>query len=146
MMKITRSQLRRLIKESLDDENPYSIERQLKSNNLEHINQGIDLAIMMGDIPDPISVDIKQGRKNDAIVIVYEGDDVEIFINWIMQFMKTEDSAATGEAFYQVSSIRGSSTTRVLISLKEKSDRTWEPYPGYWQGAQSPPGFQGPPH
>ena len=111
-MKITRQQLSALIKESLENDNPTSIEGLMRSKNLQGINTGIDLASLLGEIPEPEAQRYREakvqrdGRTVHRAKVLLKFDSIEdadIFEAWLKAYIKFEDELTNndeGEAFY----------------------------------------------
>jgi len=135
-MKLTRRQLRRIISESLEDENPMSVPGLMRSKNLQAINTGIDLAAMLGEIPEPEgqryreAIVQKDGRTVHRAKVLLKFDsreDSDEFEVWLRNYIKESDELTSndeGEAFYWKNPY--TSSTRVSIALADEYD---VPYP-----------------
>ena len=130
-MKITRSQLRRLINESLDDENPMSISGLMRSKNLPAINTGIDLAAMLGEIPEPEGQRYREAVEQNGrtvhrakVLLKFDSpEDADIFEVWLKTYIKFEDELTNndiGEAFYYRNPFGPS--PRVTIAIADEYD------------------------
>jgi len=131
-VKITRQQLRTLITESLENDNPTSIEGLMRSKNLQGINTGIDLASILGEIPEPEAQRYREatvqrdGRTVHRAKVLLKFDspeDAEIFEKWLKVYIKFEDELTNndeGEAFYYRNQFNPS--PRVTIAIADEYD------------------------
>ena len=131
-MKITRQQLSALIKESLENDNPTSIEGLMRSKNLQGINTGIDLASLLGEIPEPTLQKYREakvqrdGRTVHRAKVLLKFDsleDIDAFEVWLRNYMKEEDELTNndeGEAFYRRNTF--SNSTRIHIAIADEYD------------------------
>jgi hypothetical protein len=131
-LKLTKRQLRKLIKESFEDENPTSVSSLLRSKNLPAINTGIDLAAMLGEIPEPEGQRYreakvqKDGRTVHRAKVLLKFDSIEdadVFEVWLKTYIKFEDELTNndiGEAFYYRNPFGPS--PRVTIAIADEYD------------------------
>jgi len=130
-MKITRRQLRRLINESLDDENPMSISGLMRSKNLPAINTGIDLAAMLGEIPEPEGQRYREAVEQNGrtvhrakVLLKFDSpEDADVFEKWLKNYIKVEAALTfsdVGEAFYYRNPFGHS--PRVKIAIADEYD------------------------
>jgi len=159
-MKLTSQQLRKLIKESLEDENPTSVPGLMRSKNLQGINTGIDLAALLGDIPEPegqryreakVQKDGRTVHRAKVLLKFYSPEDADVFEKWLKNYIKAEDELTNndvGEAFYYRNPFGHSARVKIAIADEydvpdiSEYDPNNQPYPGAWAGAPPPPGFQ----
>jgi len=131
-VKITRQQLSALIKESLENDNPTSIEGLMRSKNLQGINTGIDLASLLGEIPEPEAQRYreatvqKDGRTVHRAKVLLKFDspeDADVFEKWLKNYIKVEAALTfsdVGEAFYYRNPFGHS--PRVKIAIADEYD------------------------
>jgi hypothetical protein len=131
-MKVTRKQLRKLISESLEETHPTSIEGLMRSRDLQAINTGIDLAAILGEIPEPEGQRYreakvqKDGRTVHRAKVLLKFDSIEdadVFESWLKAYIKFEDELTNndvGEAFYYRNPFGPS--PRVTIAIADEYD------------------------
>tara|TARA_Y100000034_G_C6849095_1_gene385004 strand:+ start:70 stop:483 length:414 start_codon:yes stop_codon:yes gene_type:complete len=127
-MKLTRRQLKQIISESLEETHPTSIEGLMRSRDLQAINTGIDLAAILGEIPEPEGQRYreakvqKDGRTVHRAKVLLKFDSIEdadIFEVWLKTYIKFKDELTNndiGEAFYYRNPFGHSSRARIVIA------------------------------
>ena len=130
-MRVTRRELRKLIKESIEDENPTSVPGLMRSKNLQAINTGIDLAAMLGEIPEPEGQRYREAKEQNGrtvhrakVLLKFDSiEDADVFEKWLKTYIKFEDELTNndaGEAFYYRNPFGPS--PRVTIAIADEYD------------------------
>lgn len=131
-MKITRRQLSSLIRESLEGIQPTSIEGLMRSRDLQGINTGIDLASILGEIPEPegqryreakVQKDGRTVHRAKVLLKFHSIEDADVFEVWLKTYIKFEDELTNndvGEAFYYRNPFGPS--PRVTIAIADEYD------------------------
>lgn len=132
-MKITRKQLRGLIKESMET-NP-ALKQLLSNEDLQRVSQGLELAELTEEIPETKSIVYKPGSEDtsgpahthrisdERIIIRFKSnEDGEIFKKWIDNHMKSAEILTyddVGRPYYERVSYMSSKKFIIKIATNE---------------------------
>ena len=87
-------------------EGMWPMENFLQSDDLAMVNQGIDLAVMMGDIPDPDNIKMYPDKFNKLLIQYTSAEDGDRFIEWLEQngvHHEESSDVYAGKPFYGAS-------------------------------------------
>ena len=110
-----------VLNESLWDMDPF-----LQSDDLAMVNQGIDLAVMMGDIPDPDRIKMYPDKFNKLLIQYTSAEDADKFIAWLEQngvHHEESSDVYVGKPFYGAS--------RRKDYFRSTPEKMNQPMPGY---------------
>ena len=132
-MKITRRQLRGLIKESMET-NP-ALKQILSNEDLQYVAQGLELAEQTEEIPEtksivykPRSVDTSGPAHthriyDERIIVRFKShEDGEIFKKWINSYMKSAEILTyddVGKPYYEIASYMSSKKFIIKIASND---------------------------
>jgi len=100
-----------------------SLDSLLGSGDLANVNQAIDLAVMMGDIPDPDRIRTYSDKRNKLLVVYDSEEDGDKFIEWLEQngvYDEESPDVSVGKAFYGSSSTGFDYRIRIHIATGDE--------------------------
>ena len=132
-MKITRRQLRKIIKESMETNS--TLKQMLSNEDLQYVTQGLELAELTEEIPEtksivykPRSVDTSGPAHthriyDERIIIRFKShEDGEMFKEWINSYMKSAEILTyddVGKPYYERVSYMSSKKFIIKIASNE---------------------------